>query len=444
MVRVCFVGLWVLIAANESRADDNWPQFRGSKSLGTSAAANLPDTWSATENVAWKVEILGRGWSSPIVWGNRVFLTTVVSKDKPEAAKKGLYMGGERRTPPTDPHKWTVLCLDLNTGKTLWERAVHEGAPAFPRHIKNSYASETPVTDGERLYAYFGNLGIFCCDLNGSPLWSKKLGTFRTKAGWGTSISPVVYKGRVFLVNDNEEQSFMVALDSKTGSELWRVPRDEKTNYATPFIWENELRTELITNATGKVRSYDLEGKLLWELGGMSSITVPTPFAAHGLLYIGSGYVLQKNRPMFAIRPGAAGDISLKDGEEKNEFVVWSQPQAAPYNPSPLIYEDYFYVLRDGGMFSCYDAKTGVPSYKDQRLGSTGFTTSPWAYDGKIFCLNEDGDTFVIQAGPEFKALGRNKLDELCLATPAIAGDRLLIRTESKLYCIRKGAKSPQ
>ncbi|MHC4540213.1 MAG: PQQ-binding-like beta-propeller repeat protein [Planctomycetota bacterium] len=214
--------------------------------------------------------------------------------------------------------------------------------------------------------------------------------------------------------------------------------RDEKSNWATPYVWTNELRTELITPGTGKVRSYDLDGKLLWELGGMSNIVIPTPFAKHGLLYISSGYVGDKKRPIFAIRPGARGDITLREDQSSNEYIAWSQKQGGPYNPSPIVYGDYLYVLYDRGMVSCYDARTGSEIYSKQRIaaGAMAFTSSPWANDGKIFCLSEDGETFVIQAGPEFKVLGKNALDEMCMATPAAVRGSLIIRTLSKLYRI--------
>jgi outer membrane protein assembly factor BamB len=245
----------------------------------------------------------------------------------------------------------------------------------------------------------------------------------------------------VFIVNDNDRESFAVALDARTGRQLWRIEREEKSNWATPYIWQNEKRTELITCGTKRVRSYDLDGKLLWEFGGMSSIVIPTPFSKFGLLYVCSGYVGDKVRPVFAIKPGASGDISLKPGETNNEFIAWSQPTAAPYNPSPLLYGDYFYVLFDFGFLSCHDARTGRQVYEKQRIRkeTTSFTASPWAANGKIFALSEDGDTFVFQAGPEYKLLHKNSLDEMCMATPAIAGDRLLIRTLTKLYCLRKG-----
>jgi outer membrane protein assembly factor BamB len=429
------------LCALTNLAQTNWPQFRGPDARGVSDNPRLPEKWSATENVEWTVEVPGRGWSCPVVWGDRVFLTSVVSEEPMDPPKKGLYFGGERETPPTATHSWLVLCHDLKTGKEIWRKQAHAGIPAKQLHVKNTYASETPVTDGERLYAYFGNVGLFCYDLAGNELWSAKWTPVKTRYGWGSAASPVVHEGRVFVVNDNDEASFMVALNAKTGKEIWRKERDEKSNWSTPFIWRNEKRTELVTTGTKRVRSHDLDGNLLWELGGMSSIVIPTPFSAHGLLYVCSGYVGDKNRPIYAIKPGGSGDISLKSGETKNEFIAWSAPAAAPYNPSPLLYGDYLHVLFDFGFLSCHDAKTGQLVYDKQRIrpeGQTAFTASPWAARGKIFALSEDGDTYVFQAGPEYKLLGKNSLDEMCMATPALAGDRLLIRTLTRLYSIRE------
>jgi outer membrane protein assembly factor BamB len=434
LLTVLFLG----VSALGVSADTNWPQFRGPGSTGVADRRGLPDAWSTTQNVAWCTEIPGRGWSSPIVWDDKIFLTSVIREGKAEEAKKGLYFGGNRLAPPADEHRWMVYCLDWQTGKIRWERQVHKGKPESPTHIKNTYASETPVTDGERVYAYFGNVGIFCFDLDGKELWSQKWGALPTAFGWGTAASPVLYKDRLYLVNDNEKQSFLVALDARTGKEVWRTPREEKSNWATPFIWENGQRTEIITCGAKKVRSYDLDGKLLWQLGPMSSIVIPTPFSRHGLLYVTSGYVMDRVRPLYAIRPGASGDILLKDGEATNEHVAWVQKQAGPYNPSPLVYGDYLYVLYDRGLFGCYDARTGKEVYKERMGGgATAFTASPWAYDGKIFCLSEDGDTFVIAAGPEYKSLGKNSLNEMCMATPALAHDSVLIRTLTKLYRIK-------
>jgi outer membrane protein assembly factor BamB len=443
MLRLPFVSLpLILLLLTGATASDRWPQFRGPGSLGVVEDRNLPDTWSTTENVAWKADIPGTGWSSPIVWDNNIFVTTVISAVEGEKPKKGLYFGGERKA-SNDTHRWVVYCVDWNTGRVRWEREVYKGVPPGPRHLKNTYASETPVTDGERLYAYFGNVGLFCFDMNGKMLWEKRWKPVPTRYGWGTAASPVLYKDRLYILNDNDEQSFIVALNKKTGEEIWQAKRDEGTNWATPYIWENEARTEIITAGTRRVRSYDFNGKLLWELSGMSSIAIPTPFSRYGLLYVTSGYVGDQHRPVYAIRAGASGDISLKEGETSNKHIAWYQPQGGPYNPSPLVYGDYYYTLLDRGFFTCHDAKTGKEVYAKVRIdpGVNAFTSSPWAYNGKIFCLSEDGDTFVIQAGSEFKLMGKNSLDEMCMATPAIARGSLIIRTASKLYRITKGAK---
>ena len=421
-------------------AVDQWPQFRGPQSTGVADDAALPETWSATRNVVWKAEIPGSGWSSPVVWGDRIFLTSVISTVAPEAPKKGLYFGGNREGIPRDEHHWMVYAVDWKTGKIVWEREVHRGSPRSSHHLKNTYASETPVTDGERVYAYFGNLGLFVFDMDGKPAWSEHWGPFRTRYGWGTAASPVLYKERVYVVNDNDDQSFLAALDKRTGKQIWRVERDEASNWSTPFIWQNDRRTEIITTGTRKVRAYDLEGKVLWELGGMSSIVIPTPFAQHGLLFLASGYVGDNVRPVFAVRPSARGDISLKESETGNEHIAWYQRQAGPYNPSPLVYGDFYYTLLDRGMMTCHEARTGREIYGKQRIDpeTAAFTASPWAYNGKIFALSEDGDTFVMQSGAEFKVLGKNSLDEMCMATPAIARGSLIIRTSSKLYRIAK------
>ena len=420
-------------------AADNWAQFRGPGASGVSAASGLPDTWNAEDGVAWKTPVPGRGWSSPIVWGKRIFVTTAIKEGgEPEAVKKGLYFGGNRPA-PKDVHRYAVYCLDLGSGKILWHKEVHRGIPQHGYHVKGSLASETAVADGERVYAYIGNVGLFCFDFEGDLLWSKRWESVPTRFGWGTAASPVLHGDRVYVVNDNDKESFLVALDKKTGKQVWRVERDEKSNWATPFSWENEKRTEIVTPGTGKIRSYGLDGELLWELAGMSSITIPTPFAGHGLLYVTSGYVRDQRRPLFAIRPGATGDISLNEDQPENEHIAWCQKQAGPYNPSPILYGDYLYVLYDMGLIACYDAKTGEEVYAKRRIGegARAFTSSPWAYDGKIFCLSEDGDTFVIKAGPEFALLGKNSLGELCMATPAIVGDGLIIRTESHLLRIK-------
>jgi outer membrane protein assembly factor BamB len=243
----------------------------------------------------------------------------------------------------------------------------------------------------------------------------------------------------LYFVSDNEQESYLAAIDKNTGEQVWRVERDEQSNWATPFIWENSLRTEIITPGTGRSRAYDLDGQLLYEFGGCSSITIATPYTAQGLLFVSSGYVGDDKRPIFAIRPGASGDISLNEGELSNEFIAWCQPQAAPYNPSTIVVGEQLYVLHDRGFMTSFDATTGEMVYDKQRIdGGKSFTASPWAYDGKLFCMNEFGGTMVIAAGPEYKLLHTNTLEskELCMATPAIAGQQLFLRTGDAVYCI--------
>ena len=314
----------------------------------------------------------------------------------------------------------------------------HTGEPEIPRHPKSTYASETPTTDGERLYVLFGDVGLYCYDLAGNPLWSHKIEAQKTMNDYGAAASPVVHDGQVIMLYDNQEQSYLASFDAQTGEPRWRTDRDEESTWAAPFIWQNDLRTEIITCGKNKNRAYDLSGGLLWEFDGrMSNLVIPSPFAAHGMLYIASGYFADSHRPVFAIKPGASGDITEWEDPTASPYIEWYQPLAAPYNPSPIVYGDYFYTLYDRGFLTCHDARTGQPVYGKKRFspGAT-FTASPWAYNGKLFQLSDDGDTYVIQAGPEYKLLATNRLEELSLSTPAIAGDNLLIRTASKLYCL--------
>ncbi len=432
--------LALLTLAISSSAESNWPQFRGPGARGVAELTNVPDQWSATKNVAWKTDLPGRGWSSPIVWGDQIFLTTVINKGDLEPPKKGLYFGGNRETPDSD-HAYWVYCVSLKNGKTLWKERIHSGIPKTGIHLKSSYGAETAVTDGELVYFYFGDLGIFAYTLDGKAVWSKKQRARKTRYNWGTASSPVLHKDRLYLVNDNEEDSYLVSLDKKNGKQLWRTERKEGSNWSTPYIWQNSERTEIVVPGTGLTASYDLEGKMLWHWkGGMSSITIATPYAEGDRLFITSGYVGSRLKPIYSVRPGAKGDISIHRSETSNKFITWCNWNSAPYNPSTLLYRDRLYVLLDRGMLSALDPKTGKPIYDRERIPERrAYTTSPWANDGKIFCLNEDGVTFVFEAGDKFELLHRNRLaeDDMCMSTPALAGDSLLIRSAARLYCIR-------
>ena len=386
-----------------------------------------------------------------MVWGDHVFVLTAVNTKQPNqplnavgtylARSLGGPMTGADISQPTDEHRWILYDVNAQTGAIRWERTIHSGVPSQAVHQKNSFASETPVTDGERVYVYLGYLGLFAFDMNGKPAWSKSIAAPKMRMGWGPSASPILDNGRLYIVNDNEERSFIAAFDARTGNELWRTERaDEASNWSTPFLWRNDLRTEIVTTGSKKVRSYDTNGKLLWELTGMTSIHAVTPISSHGLLFVSSGYFPDPLRPTYAIRPGATGDISLKGEERTNSFVVWSHPTLASAYPSPLVVGDQYYTLMDRGFLTSNDAKTGKEIYGRQRIANDAgtFSASPWSYNGKIFAVSEDGDTFVMQAGPEFKVLGRNSLGEMTLASPAVANGSLYLRTATKLYRITR------
>ena len=446
MRQTLYATLASIILAQTISAADNWPRFRGPTAMGVADNdQRLPTTWSQTENVAWKTDIPGWAWSNPIVWENKVFLTTVTSSKDNELPKAGLYLGRGRETLPEGIHEWLTICLDIDSGKVLWQHSAHKGKPSFPRHPKSTYASETPTTDGERLYVLFGDLGLYCYDLDGNVLWTVPIKARKSFYGYGTAASPVLQGDQVILIYDNMEDSYIAAYDKITGAERWRTARDEKSTWATPFVWENRFRTEIVTPGTKKIRSYDTSGELIWEMKGkMSNLIIPSPFAAFGMLYVTSGYVGDQQRPVYAILPGASGDITLKDDETSNEFIKWFRPKLGPYNPSTLVYGDYYYTVYDRGLMSATNAHTGEDLYDRERFPrNTSFTSSPWAYNGKIFCLAENGKTFVLKAGPEFEILQVNDLDELCLATPAICQGKLLLRTATKLYCISREGDTP-
>ena len=438
-----FLGLLALLlapfdAAAQSTAE--WPQFRGLTAGAAEDHPALPDTWSTTENVAWATEIPGLGWSSPIVAGDHVFVTSAISAGNEREPIPGLYDPGASwgKTRSMAAHRWMVYSLDFETGRVRWARELEGTVPPEMKHLKNSFASETPVTDGRRVYVYFGSIGLVAAlNMSGETVWTANVGAFNGGQEFGAAASPVLHDGRLYIVNDNTTRSFLAAFDAATGDNVWRIDRDETENWSTPFVWENEIRTEIVTTGRRRIRSYDLDGNQLWELGGMTGNVVPTPFAQHGLLYLSSGYPGAFTRPVYAVRPGASGDISLTEGGARSEHIAWYQPRLGTYSTSALVYGNYYYTLLDRGFLLCHDARTGEEIYGRQRIApGHGFTASPWGYNGKVFLLSEAGDTYVVGAGREFNILRINKLDEMSLATPAIARGSLFVRTRSKLYRI--------
>jgi outer membrane protein assembly factor BamB len=444
--------------------ESTWPQFRGPAGRATSTVDTLPLRWSTTTHVAWTVDVPGRGWSSPIVWGDRVFVTSAISANGFKQASPGIY-GNDyvaelerqglseqqvleklRARDLESPQEsgdvdFMIYSFDVGTGKVRWQQRAHHGPPIGGRHRKNTYASETPATDGERLYVLFGNIGLFCYSLDGALLWTHRIEPTPRYLDFGTASSPVVYGGRVYLLDDNEASSYLMALDAATGAVLWKTPRTIEgrlsSGWSTPYVWATPERTEIVAIGTGVTIGYSTDGKELWRLRGATQAN-PTPTEGEGLLYVGTGSQGESNRPLFAVRPGAAGDISLKEGETANAFVAWYQPRAAAYTSSPLAFGGRVYAVNDNGVLQVFDARSGREIYK-ARVGGVGntFSASPWTYGGKVFFLSEEGDTFVVNPGDRYEEVAKNSLGELALASPAVTRDGLFIRTQTRLYRIR-------
>lgn len=418
----------------------NWPQFRGPGATGVNEGLAKPVKFDAakSENLRWKTPIPGLSHASPVVWGDKVFVVTAVTSGKDET-RFGLY-GDVKPVKDDPPHVWKVYALDKATGKILWERVAYEGIPKVKRHPKSSHAASTPATDGKYLIVNFGSEGLYAYDFKGKLLWKKDLGVL--DAGWFYDVdyqweygsSPIIYKNMVIVQADIQKNSFIAAYDIKNGKELWRTAREELPSWGSPTVYEGKTRAELITVGPKKIRSYDpATGKELWYLGPMSEITTPTPFVAHDLIFITSGYA--PIQPIYAIKPGGNGDLTLKDGKESSEFIAWSKQRGGPYMPTPIVYGDLLYTCSNQGVLTAYNAKTGERVYQE-RLGGTGaaFTASPVASDGKIYLSSEDGDVFVVKAGPKYELLSKNPVGEVMMATPAISDGLLIVRTVSHLY----------
>lgn len=457
----------LLFADSSSAQQSTWPQFRGPDANPVAENEKLPERWSTTENVEWSAEIPGRGWSSPIVTGGKVFVTTVTTDGKSKSPQVGTDYSNEYvaelmkqglseeevekkvterdiELPSEVSLHYFLYCLDLKSGKEIWKQEFHAGKPPGGRHRKNSFSSETPVTDGKHVYVYVANLGLYAYDLDGKQVWTQKMESLPIYFEFGTGTSPVLCEDRLIIVHDNEDHGFIAAYDKTNGKQIWqtdRVPPEgapaamPKSGWVTPFVWKHKLRTEIVTTSPGVAISYDLDGKELWRMKGVSAAPAASSFVVDGLLYLDGG----RMKPMFAIGPGATGDISLDKDAPTNDHVIWSTPRAGTYIPTPVVYRGGLYVVHDNGVISRFDAKTGEQSFKERiKTSGADFSSSPWAYNGAVFCLSEQGDTYVYQAGAEHKLLHVNSLGDMCLATPAIVDDRLLIRTEKRLYSMRQ------
>lgn len=435
----------ILTVACQVGQAGNWPQFRGPNGDAV-VHGIIPAEWDAATNIRWKKDLTGEGWSAPVVWEDRLYFTQAVMTAKPagpEPPPRRLPDGRRRRRNnlATAEYRWEVQCVDVDSGDVIWKQTTREGKPPQGRHLQNSYATETPVTDGKYVYAYFGMNGLFCFDMDGRPVWNKDLGNFEMRHDWGTASSPILFDGLLFLQIDSQDQSFVIALNPATGDDVWRTDRDEPSHYSSPIVWKNSIRSEMITCGRS-ARSYDPRtGELLWEMfleGGRSSAT---PLAAGDRLFIGSE---ARNRGgdddgggyLFAVRAGANGKV-----QTESEDVIWSRPKSGLQMASPVICEEHLYVFeRRRGVLHCIDAETGEMVYESRVKGARAFWSSPWVHEDKVYCIDDDGVTHVIQGGPEYKVVTTNDLEEQVWSTPAFGDGSLFVRTAKALYCI--GPKS--
>jgi outer membrane protein assembly factor BamB len=426
-----------------ARGAGHWPSFRGHEAGGSAEKQNLPDTWNPATgaNVLWKTPIPGLAHSSPIVWGDLLFVTSAISSRADATFRPGLYGDGDA-SDDRSTHRWMLYAIDKRTGKIRWERAAAQGEPRNKRHIKSTYASSSPATDGRIVVAWFGSQGIHAYDFEGGLRWSVDLGRVDMGAydipsyEWGPASSPIIWNGLVIVQCDTQADSFLLALNAETGETVWKTDRQELPSWGTPTIVNTSAGPELITNASNFVRGYDpTTGRELWRLGGSSKITAPTPIFANDLHIVASGRAPE--RPVFAVRPGARGDLTLTSSATDNKYVAWSKTGRGSYMPTPLAYRGILYVLANNGVFDAYDISTGKEIYRQRLpLVGSGYSASPVAADGKIYLSNEDGEMLVIEAGTTFKHIATNSMGETLMATPALSEGVMYVRGARTLFAI--------
>jgi outer membrane protein assembly factor BamB len=447
---IACAALLLATVASGLAPERNWFYWRGPHADGMAvgdAPLNWSDTKAGSKNIKWKTDIPGRGSSSPVIWGDQIFVTTAVKTDSSAtpaatgtpAAPPAFGGGGGRgfgmSTPGPQPeHKFVVMSLDRKTGKVLWERTATTATPHEGHHPQyGSFASNSPVTDGKNVYAFFGSRGMYCYDLNGKPVWQKDFGVqMKMRMAFGEGMAPVISGDRLILVFDCEGESFIVELDKNTGKEIWRVSREEKSSWAAPLVVDYKGQKQIVVDASNKVRSYDFNsGKVIWECAGLGVNAIPAPVRQDDLIFSMTGY---QNPKLMAIRLGREGDLTGTDA------VVWTQTKGNSYTPSPVIFDNKLYVLADGGLISCYNARTGEPFYQQQRLPKTySFKSSPVGANGKLYLASENDDVIVLRMGDKFEVLATNTMeDQMFIATPAIQDGEIFLRSQNRLYCIHQ------
>lgn len=452
-LRLIPVYLSLLLACPFAAVGQDWPSFRGRYARGVAEGRATPLTWDLQKasNIKWSVAVPGLGHSSPVIWGDKLFITTAVAKDAAGADTSDYVMGDMTSSRDGGPHVWFVYCFDKRSGRLLWRRKAHEGTPSSKRHPMNSFATPTPAVDGRHLIVFFGQEGLYCYDLEGKLLWKQDVGKLDTgyhadpQYLWGVGSSPIIYKNLVILQGDVYHNPFVAAYDIESGRRVWATKRDDNPSWSTPTIYEDGTRAELITCAPHYVRGYDPRtGEELWRLKWGMDIHTAAPITGKGLIYVSSGkHPSHPSHPLYAIRPGSRGDISLLDGQTSNSHIAWNRSKAGTITTTPLLYGDYLYTLTDAGVLRCFDAVSGEIQY-EQRLAATTFFASPVAADGKLYFTSLDGDMYVVKAGPEYELMATNMIGEMCFSTPAISDGMLFVRTRNHLLCVKESGPGPK
>jgi outer membrane protein assembly factor BamB len=434
------------LTLNAEAGEHDWPQFRGREASGI-GTGSPPTKWdvSTGENVKWSVSIPGLAHSAPIIWGDRVFVTTATSDDGGRSELTTGWQAADGRSADDDDRKtWSVMCLDASSGRVIWSRDAHSGVPKSKRHPKSSHANCTPATDGKRVVAFFGSEGLFCYDMDGKLLWKRDLGLLvagpstQRELQWGFASSPIIHDNLVVVQCDCSNTKFWATFNIETGNEVRRVVRDEDSTWSTPGVFIIEDRAQLVVNGYKHMGGYDLQtGEELWKLRALGDVPVPAPLYAHGLVYLTNAH--GGPSPVYAIDPRSRGDLTPSDDRQDAKGLVWWREKEGSYMPTPIVYGDNLYICNDRGVLTVFDAKTGKKLYKT-RLdgGGANYTASAVAADGRLYFTSEDGDVHVVARGDEFRLIASNSVAEVTMATPAISRGRLFIRTRSKLYCIAK------
>jgi outer membrane protein assembly factor BamB len=442
---ICVLSIFsTAVVLGQVKAERQWTAYRGNFSSGVMDNANLPETFDLIKmiNIKWKTEIPGLGLSSPVIWDNKIFITSAISQTDREGFKPGIY-GDISPVRDSSIHEWKVFCIDKYSGKLIWEKTAYKGIPKMKRHPKSTHANTSVATDGKYVVAFFGSEGLFCYDMNGNLIWQKNFGLLRSvffmvkSAEWEFASSPIIYNGVLIIQCDVLENSFVAAYDLKSGKELWKTQRDEYPGWCTPNIYTNAGKTYVALNGYKNRGGYDFEtGKQVWNMSGGGDIQIPTPIVGNDLIYFNSAH--GKYSPIIAVKTSAAGDITLKETETSNEFIKWSLPRGGSYMHTLLLYKNHLYNVNWNGSFICLDPLTGKEIYNAKLGKAKSFIASPVASDGRIYVVDEDGTIYVVQDGDEFKLLAEVPMNDICMTAPAITDGMIIFRTQKYLVAVGK------